>query len=193
VSSLRTRVTSGACGLWHTYRNCRYALLFYSLLLTLAVVPLRRALGFPTSLLELFLAINLLAAVIPIRGRKTRQVLLPFLVAVLVGWGGTSWLDQAALVPMYLALWTVVALLAAASALRFALDARVGDREHLYAGLSAYLLAGIFFGVFYWALERTCGARLGHRGGRRGAALPRRDDRASGEPLRRRGRQEQPA
>ena len=29
------------------------------------------------------------------------------------------------------------------------------DREHLYAGLSAYLLAGIFFGVFYWALERT--------------------------------------
>jgi ion channel len=32
---------------------------------------------------------------------------------------------------------------------------RVVDREHLYAGLSAYLLAGIFFGVFYWVLERT--------------------------------------
>ena len=29
------------------------------------------------------------------------------------------------------------------------------NREHLYAGLSAYLLAGIFFGVFYWVLERT--------------------------------------
>jgi len=56
---------------------------------------------------------------------------------------------------MYLALWTVVALLAAASALRFALGARVVDLEHLYAGLSAYLLAGIFFGVFYWAFERT--------------------------------------
>ena len=28
-------------------------------------------------------------------------------------------------------------------------------QEHLYAGLSAYLLAGIFFGVFYWGLERT--------------------------------------
>jgi len=70
VSTLRTRVTSGACGQWHTYRNCRYALLFYSLLLTLAEVPLRRALGFSNSLLELFLAINLLAAVVPIRGRK---------------------------------------------------------------------------------------------------------------------------
>src|SRR5215813_11292407 len=155
VSILRARVTSGACGLWHTYCNCRYAFLFYSLLLTLAVVPLRRALGFPTSLLEMFLAINLLAAVIPIRGRKTRRVLLPFLIVVLVGQGGASWLDQAALVPMYLALWTVVALLAAASALRFALGARVGDREHLYAGLSAYLLAGLFFGVFYWVLEQT--------------------------------------
>jgi len=155
VSALRTRVTSGACGLWHTYRNCRYALLFYSLLLTLAGVPLRRALGFSNSLLELFLAINLLAAVVPIRGRKARLVLLLCLVVAFVGWGGTSWLDQAALVPMYLALWTVVALLAAASALRFALGARVGDREHLYAGLSAYLLAGVFFGVFYWVLERT--------------------------------------
>src|SRR5215510_7572222 len=155
VRILRARVIRGACGLWHTYCNCRYAFLFYSLLLTLAVVPLRRALGFSTSLLELFLAISLLAAVIPIRGRKTRRVLLPFLVVVFVGQVGTSWLDQAALVPMYLALWTVVALLAAASALRFALVAQTGDREHLYAGLSAYLLAGIFFGVFYWVLERT--------------------------------------
>src|SRR4029453_2080911 len=99
VRRLRARVTSGACGLRHTYRTCRYALLFYSLLLTLTVVPLRRALGFSTSLLDLFLAINLLAAVVPIRGRKTRRVLLPCLVVALVGWGGTSWLDQAALVP----------------------------------------------------------------------------------------------
>ena len=148
--------TSGyAYNLWHAYRNWRYACLFYSLLLTLAVVPLRRALGFSNSLLELFLAINLLAAVVPIRGRKSRRVLLLFLVVVFVGRGSTSWLDQAALVPMYLALWTVVALLAAASALRFALVARAVDREHLYAGLSAYLLAGVFFGVFYWVLERT--------------------------------------
>ena len=42
----------------------------------------------------------------------------------------------------------------------FALGARVGDREHLYAGLSAYLLAGIFFGVFYWVLERTWSGSL---------------------------------
>src|SRR5262249_58244699 len=88
VSTLRTRVTSGVGGLWHTYRNCRYALLFYSLLLTLAVVPLRRALGFSNSLLELFLAINLLAAVVPIRGRKSRRGVAPSpRVALLCGGG----------------------------------------------------------------------------------------------------------
>ena len=93
VRRLRARVTSGAWGLWHTYRTCRYALLFYSLLLTLAVVPLRRTLGFPTGLLELFLALNLLAAVLPIRGRKTRRVLLPCLMVVFVGQGPDAVLD----------------------------------------------------------------------------------------------------
>jgi Ion channel len=155
VSEVRVRATGGCSGVWHMYLKWRYALLFYSLLLTLAVGPLRGALGLRTNLLELFLAINLLAAVVPIRGRKTRRVLLPFLVIVLIGQVGMSWLDQAALVPMSLALWTVVALLAAASALRFALGARVVHRERLYAGLSAYLLAGLFFGVFYWVLEQT--------------------------------------
>jgi hypothetical protein len=119
------------------------------------VGPLRSVLGFRANLLDLFLAINLLAAVVPIGSRKTRLVLLIVLVVAFVGRGGTAWLGQAALVPMNLALWTVVALLAAVSALRFALGARVVDREHLYAGLSAYLLAGVFFGVFYWVLERT--------------------------------------
>jgi hypothetical protein len=28
------------------------------------------------------------------------------------------------------------------------------DAEHLYAALSAYLLAGIFFGLFYFALDQ---------------------------------------
>ena len=155
MSRLCARMTSGARGLWHIYLNWRYAILFYSLLLTLAVMPLHMALGLSTSFLELFLAINLLAAVVPIGGRKTRRVLLLFLVIVLVVRGGLAWLGLAALVPMNRALWTVVALLAAVSALRFVLGARAVDREHLYAGLSAYLLAGVFFGVFYWVLEQT--------------------------------------
>jgi hypothetical protein len=157
VSQCRAQITSncGASSLWPTYHNRRYAILFYSLLFTLAVGPLRSVLGFRANLLELFLAINLLAAVFPIGSRKTRMVLLSLLVVAFVGQGGTAWLDQTVLVPMSLALWTVIALLPAVSALRFTLGARVVDREHLYAGLPAYLLAGVFFGVFYWVLDRT--------------------------------------
>lgn len=155
MSQRHAHASSGGGGLRRVYGRWRYAILFYSLLLTLAVGPLRNALGFRVNLLELFLAINLLAAVVPIGGRKTRLLLLIFLVVVFAMRVGVAWLDQAVLVPTNLTLWAVVALFAATSALRFALGARVVDREHLYAGLSAYLLVGIFFGVFYWGLERT--------------------------------------
>ena len=29
------------------------------------------------------------------------------------------------------------------------------DAEHLYAALSAYLMAGVFFGLLYWVLEQV--------------------------------------
>jgi voltage-gated potassium channel len=51
-------------------------------------------------------------------------------------------------------MWTIVGLFAAAGALRFAMHTRLVDTEHLYAALSAYLLAGIFLGHFYWVLEQ---------------------------------------
>src|SRR5215470_14225520 len=102
VKILYARATSGAIGLWHTYHNWRYALLFYSLLLTLAVGPLRSALGLRINLLEPFLAVNLLAAVVPIGSKKTRRILLPCLVVVFVVRGGTVWFDEAALVPLNL-------------------------------------------------------------------------------------------
>ena len=54
MSTRYTRATSGARGLWRTYLHWRYAILFYSLLLTLTVGPLRSALGFRVNLLELF-------------------------------------------------------------------------------------------------------------------------------------------
>src|SRR5262249_36183566 len=36
--------------------------------------------------------------------------------------------------------------------MRFALGARRIDGEHIYAALSAYLLAGLFFGVLHWVI-----------------------------------------
>ena len=164
VSQRGAHARRGGGRLWRAYFQWRYAILFYSLLFTLAVGPLCSALGFHANLLELFLAINLLVAVLPIGRRRTRLLFLIIVVAVLAMRGGASWLDDTWLSTASLALWTVVALVAAANALCFALGAIVVDREHVYAALSTYMLAGLFFGVFYWVLEQTWPGSLGTAG-----------------------------
>jgi hypothetical protein len=66
VSAVHVKTTSCVSGLWYNYLLSRYAILLYLLLLTLAAGLLHSALGFRVNLLELFLAINLLATVVPV-------------------------------------------------------------------------------------------------------------------------------
>ena len=61
--------------------------------------------------------------------------------------------------------WTVVlygliGLVAAAGALRYAVTSEKVDSETVYAALSTYLLAGLFFGQIYWALEQAWPGKL---------------------------------
>jgi voltage-gated potassium channel len=144
----------GIDGLWRAYFRRRYTILFYSLLFTIAAGPLFASMGLGTDLIELFLAINLIAAVIPIDSRSGRRLLLGILIAALIIRFATGWLNQATLTAASLMIWTVVALIAAGVALRFAFGARSVDRQHVDAALSAYLLTGVFFGSFYWVLEQ---------------------------------------
>jgi voltage-gated potassium channel Kch len=138
------------------YVRRRYEILFYSLLLTMGAAPLLESMGFSGNLIELFLASNLLAAVIPIDRRSGRRLLLVILLSVaLIMRLGAGWLNQATLSAASLMIWTILALLAAAGALSFALRAQSIKREHVYAVLSTYLLAGVFFGNFYWTLEQV--------------------------------------
>src|SRR5262245_11761834 len=146
--------TGGLAALGSAYFQRRYAILFFSLLLTIAASPLFASMGFDTDLIELFLIVNLLAAVSPISGRNERRLLLIIAIAALILRFVTGWLNQATLTEASRMIWTVVALIAAGGALSFAFRARSIDREHVYAALSAYLLAGIFFGVLYWVLEQ---------------------------------------
>jgi len=146
--------SGGLASLVFAYFKRHYAILFYSLLLTIAASPLVGSVGLDRDLIELFLAVNLLAAVIPISGFNERRLLLIIVIAALSLRFATWWLDQATLAAASLMIWTVVALVAAAGALKFAFRARSIDREHVYAALSAYLLAGVFFGSFYWVLEQ---------------------------------------
>jgi len=136
------------------YASHRYAILFYTLLVTLAAVPLLAALGHDAALLEIFLAVSLLAGALGFEsGWKRRVVLILTVIALVVHFA----LPQRFLgaMPAMSAYWTVIALLSAASALRFAMRSTKIDAEHIYAALSAYLLAGVFFGVLYHGVEQV--------------------------------------
>ncbi|MEW6251938.1 MAG: ion channel [Planctomycetota bacterium] len=136
------------------YVRRRYAILFYSLLLTLVVAPLLKALGLNVNVIAFFMAVNLLAAVVPLGAGYRRRVLLGIVVVAWAGETVAACRGQHGFAEVSLGAWTVVAVLAATGTMRFALRASAVTSEHLYAALSAYLLAGIFFGVFYWILER---------------------------------------
>jgi hypothetical protein len=146
--------TTGRSSLWNVYLQRRYALLFYTLFLSMVAPPVLAALGLTGFVIEFFLAVNLLAAVMPVSGARPRHALIALTVIMGLARPVSAWLDHPALSAFTLAVWTVIGLCAAASALRFAMRAESVDAEHLYAALSAYLLAGIFFGLFYWTLEQ---------------------------------------
>jgi hypothetical protein len=147
-----------------TYVRKRYAILFYTLLLTFVASPLLAALQRKSTFVELLLVTNLLVAVLPIRTGNIRRTLLVLVVLALAGrffaasLGGTF-------SSVNLGVWTLVGLLAAANALRSALRATSIESEHIYAALSAYLLAGISLGVLYWALEQAWPGSLSYGGG----------------------------
>jgi voltage-gated potassium channel len=136
------------------YLHRRYAILFYTLLLTMVAAPVVAIFELKGSLIEFFLAANLLAAVIPVGSGRDRRILLAIITVLWLARPATGWFDHSALSAMTLGMWTLIGLFAAAAALRFAMRSTSVDAEHLYAALSAYLLAGIFFGNFYWVLQQ---------------------------------------
>jgi len=144
----------GLVGLGRTYLRRRYASLFYTLFLTMVAAPVLSALKFSGTLIESLLAAALLAAILPVNAVRSRRFLLVALVAVWLARPVTLWFEQQVLSAGTLGIWTLIGLFAAAAALRYAMGATMVDSEHLYAALSAYLLAGIYFGLLYWVLEQ---------------------------------------
>ena len=145
----------GLPGWWRVYLGHRYCVLFYSLILTLVVAPILKAIGVGGNVTQLFLGLNLLAATVPLESRRGRWlfpaiVLVAILLRIVshqVGHAGFSTLS--------LWLWTAIGLYAVFIALRFALRSSIITIEHLYAALSAYLLTGVFMGVLYWSLDQV--------------------------------------
>ena len=138
---------------WQAYHRSLYAILFFALLLTLLIAPVITTFGLPAVLIRLLLAASLFAAVMPNATRRTRVTLF----AVVVMLVAVRWLADYNLIPLnpglMPALIGLVGLIAAAGALRFLVNSRDVDSETLYAALGTYLLAGVFFGQIYWAIE----------------------------------------
>ena len=120
----------------------------------MVAAPVFTALSFSGTLIESLLAACLLAAILPVGVVRKRPYLLVAIVVVWLARLVTAWLDHRVLSEMALGLWTLIGLFAAVAALRFAIGATRVDDEHLYAALSAYLLAGIYLGLSYWILEQ---------------------------------------
>jgi hypothetical protein len=151
---MMTDASSSLRRMGSAYLCRRYKILFYTLFLTLVTAPVLSALKLGGTLMEALLAFSLIAAVMPVHGVRSRRALLVVMMVVWLAQPLAAWLEHRTLSAMILGIWTLIGLVAAAAALRFAMGATQVDSEHLYAALSAYLLAGIYFGLLYWVLEQ---------------------------------------
>jgi hypothetical protein len=135
--------------------------LFFTLLFTLAATPVAAAFGRSVTALEVLLGVNLIAAVMPLAPYKFRGAVLVGVLLLVLARAVAAETQQDALSETTLGAWAVIGLLAAAGALKFVLTAGRITSEHIFAALSAYLLAGLFFGMTYWALEAAIPGSFG--------------------------------
>lgn len=139
---------------WKAYNRSRYTILFYALLLTLLVMPLASTVGLPKSVIRILVGACLLSAVMPNATRQTRVSVLGGVILLIIA----RILSEYEFVPLnagiMLAVVGFTGLAAAAATVRFVVTARTVDHETIYAALSTYLLAGVFFGQIYWGIER---------------------------------------
>ena len=152
-------------GLWLRYGAHRYQVVFYTLLLTLVVSPLLPVLGLDSSWLTLFVAVNVLAAVFGVvQGRVRKTVILALTLVALVVSNLPDTIAARSVTHTALACWMLVTAFAVATSVRYALKTDTTGSEHLYAALSAYLLAGVLFAELYIALEHAFPGSLGPAG-----------------------------
>ena len=139
---------------WRFYDRERYAILFYALLLTLLLLPAAAALGLPTIMIKLLVGASLLAAVLPNASRKMRLIVGASVLLVIAARAASESGYLPISPALILILVGVLGLAAAAGTLRFTIASASVTAEAVYAALSTYLLAGLFFGQIYWSIEQ---------------------------------------
>lgn len=139
--------------IWQTYAGSRYTVLFYALLSMLVAMPVVNAFGLPSWAMKSLVAICLMLAVLPNATKRSLAIFVGTILLLIV----VRFLSERDDVPIdfgpILALYALTGLLAAAATFRFVIRSAVVNHETVYAALSTYLLAGLFFGVLYSAIE----------------------------------------
>ncbi len=147
--------------LLRAYRRHRFAVLFYSLLATLVAGPLLAAFDIDRNWVWLFLDVNLFAAVFGVTGGRrglARAVVLALRVGLALVVAARLLMLFVDVHPLSVTtrpLAIAIGFGALFAALSFALRAPRIDSEHVYAALSAYLLAGVFAGMLHLEIERV--------------------------------------
>jgi hypothetical protein len=104
--------------------------------------------------MEILLGVSLIAAVMPHASQKTRTVFLAGVLLLLLARAVATETHQQALSDSALGLWVVIGLLAAGRAHCASCSGPGRSAVSIYLPrFSAYLLAGLFFGMAYFALE----------------------------------------
>lgn len=153
MNDIRSRKLSRESSIWQSYYKSKYAVLFYSLLLTLVLTPAAAVLGFGQTIIRVVCGLALIAAVMTNETKRNRYTLLIGAILVVVVRVASERDDVPVSAGSMLGLFGVIGLLAAAMALRAVVRSRGVDREIIYAALSTYLLAGIFFAQVHLAIE----------------------------------------
>jgi voltage-gated potassium channel len=132
----------------------RQSVLFGLLVLTVAIGPLLAALPSGRTILNVCLGLTLLATTVsPMEERASGRGFFIF-VALAIALGlaplRTPLGDPG---PIMMAVWSAIAFIAAARALRYAVSSSRIDLKHLLAALNAYLLVGVFLGAIWVVID----------------------------------------
>jgi len=135
------------------YSRRRFACLFVSLLVTMVAAPVFSAMGLNNRFMEIFLALNILAAVLITLFRFRSYVGLGLLGLSIAARGGNALLGYQPLLETSTGIAALICLVAAYTMLRFILSEGYVTSERIFAALDVYLLVGIMCGLLFCIFE----------------------------------------
>ncbi|HNR14356.1 MAG TPA: hypothetical protein PKJ77_02020 [Thermodesulfobacteriota bacterium] len=138
------------------YRRIRFIVLFFSLLLSIALVPILGNMGFRVAIevVEAFIGAILLTALFSIVGKHSFYLIGSLFLPLVTISSLRSLLITKPLLPAADIPWIILASVSIVLIFRHIMKAKAVTVDMICAALSVYLLFGLIFGVIYFVLEQ---------------------------------------